>query len=180
MIAAALIAIAVAIGLVRIGWDGRRPLAIAGWTLATTALLGLAWREGAWGIAVGTVAGIATALMLVLHAGWTSPARVTRPAREAPAITLPRRWSDLGRRCAVFVLVVPVAFAATQWLAYGAQAIARRSGAGDADAIVLTLFLQPILWGIVMSWQMTRAGLAQMVLPPAGAALIGTVLWSAS
>lgn len=180
MIVAALALVLVSVGLVRWGWSGRQGAAGAGWLLAAATLMTLAVHDGAWGIAVGTVTGISAALTLVLYAAWTSPVKVQRSGREAPSITLPRRWHDLRRRIVVFVLVVPVAFCAAQWLAFGAQAIARRAGANDADTMVLTLMLQPILWALLIAWQMTRAGPARMVAPPAAAVVLGTVLWCAS
>ncbi|GAA0676572.1 Ca2+/Na+ antiporter [Sphingomonas insulae] len=180
MIVAALVVVVIGVGLIRWGWSGRRGAAGAGWLLAAAALVMLAARNGAWGIAVGAVVGIAAALVLVLYAGWTSPAKVSRAGREAPSITLPRRWHDLRRRVVVFMLVVPIAFCAAQWLAFGAQAIARRAGANDADTMVLTLMLQPILWALLIAWQMTRASPARMVAPPAAAVVLGTVLWCAS
>ncbi len=180
MTGAALILIVAALLLVRLGWEGRRTHAALGWAGAAIGLLILTLGNGAWGLAVGIVVGIATALAMVLHAGWTSPARVRRPAREAPAVLLPRRWPDVGRRVLVFVLVVPVAFAAAQWLAFGTQAFARRAGWGEADATVLALLLQPTLWGAMMSWQMTRDRPAAMIALPAAAAAIGTILWGAA
>lgn len=166
--------------LVRLGWAGRRETAWAGWIAAAMALVWLTFDNGAWGIAIGTVVGMAVALALVLHAAWTSPVKVQRAAREAPTVTLPRRWADLGRRIAVFVLVVPAGFVAAQWFAFGAQALARRGGAVDADAIALTLLLQPLLWGVIMTVQMTRASPARMLAAPITAAVLGTLLWSAS
>ena len=166
--------------MVRIGWAGRRETAWGGWIAATGALVWLTLDDGAWGMAIGTAVGIAVALILVLHAAWISPAKVQRAPREAPTVTLPRRWGDLGRQVGVFVLVVPVGFVAAQWLAFGAQAVARRGGATDADAIALTFLLQPALWGVIITVQMTRAAPARMLAAPAVAALLGTLLWSAS
>ena len=180
MIVAALLVIVAAIVLVRLGWGGRRGAAGIGWTLAVAALLALTARDGAWGLAIGTVAGMAAALGLILYAGWTSPAKAPRTSREAPSILLPRRWHDLRRRLLVFLLVVPVAFCAAQWLAFAVQAVARRAGASDADTMVMTLLLQPIAWTVLMAWQMTRSGPARMVAPPATAALLGTALWCAA
>jgi hypothetical protein len=119
-------------------------------------------------------------LILVGYAGWMSAARPHRPARQATAVSLPFRWPDLGHRFAVFVLVVPCAFMSAQWLALGIQALARRGGMGDADAIALALFLQPGLWGVVMAMQMTRATAARMVAPLVVVAMLGTLLWGAS
>jgi len=180
MIAAALAAILCGIALIRLGWGGRNTVAAVGWTSTAAGLVALAAADGAWGIAIGTVVGMTAGLGLVLYAGWTAPAKVVRPPREAPSILLPRHWHALGRRITVFVLVVPVAFVAAQWLAFAAQAVARRSGANEADTMVMTLFLQPTLWAVLMAWQMTRAGPARMVAPPAAAALLGTALWCAS
>ncbi len=177
MNAAALLAIVLAMILVRIGWGGRRSISVAGWALVIAALWVLTAKDGAWGLAMGGVVGMVAALLAVLYAGWTEPARAGRPPREPPSISLPRRSGDLARRIAVFVLVVPVAFAAAQWLAFGAQALARRNGSGDTDAVVLTFLLQPLLWSALMTWQMTRSGPAQMIAPPAIAALLGTLLW---
>jgi len=163
--------------LVRLGWGGVRGAAAAGWLLAAATLLALAMLGGAWGVASGGVAGMAAAIAIVLHAGWTSPARVRRPAREPASVTLPRIPRDIAARVAVFVLVVPVAFAAAQWCAFGVQALARRLGSGEADAAVLLLFGQPIVWAGLMAWQMTRADWTRMIAAPAVAALVGTALW---
>lgn len=105
--------------LVRLGWGGRRALALAGWAIAGVVLTALTWRDGAWGLAVGTVAGTVAIAPILLHAALTSPARRQRPEREPPTVALPRRWRDFGRRLAVFVLAVPVGFAAAQWFAFG-------------------------------------------------------------
>ncbi|WP_085810371.1 hypothetical protein [Sphingomonas sp. TZW2008] len=180
MIAAPLLVVVAATLLIRAGWSGRRSLGVVGWALGGVALGWLAWGDGAWGIALGTVAGIAVALALVLYAGATAPARTRRAPREAPAIALPRNGGDFGRRVAVFLLVVPVAFVAAQWCAYGVQALARRAGSGEADAIVLTLFLQPMIWSALMIWQMTRPGPVQMIAPAALTAVSGTLLWLAA
>lgn len=180
MTAGLLVAIALGMLLVRVGWGGQRHAAPAGWAITIAASAVLVARDGAWGLAMGGVVAMTVAVTIVLHAGWAAPARARRAPREAPSITLPRRPGDLARRIAVFVLVVPAAFAAAQWLAYGAQALARRAGAGEADAIVLTMFLQPTLWGVLMVWQMTRPGPMRMIAPPLAATALGTALWAGS
>ncbi|HEX8445100.1 MAG TPA: hypothetical protein VF649_00675 [Sphingomonas sp.] len=180
MIALALIGLAAAMLLIRLGWGGRRVLAAIGWGLGIVGLAMLTITDGAWGLAIGTVTAMAVALILVLREAWTAPARSRRAARTAPSITLPQRRRDLARRLIVFMLVVPGAFAAAQWLAFGAQAFARRGGAGDADAIVLALFLQPTAWAAIMAIQMTRAAPVRMIAAPLTAAMIGTILWEVS
>lgn len=175
-----LLAVVAALTLVRIGWNGARGLALLGWALALVALTALAWQDGAWGLAVGVVTGMGAALACVLHAGWTSPARSLRAPREAPAISIPHHRRDLVRRLAVFALAVPVAFAAAQWLAFGVQAAIRGGAALDSDAVVLTLFLQPVIWTALLTVQLTRARPSQMVAAPLIAAIAGTMLWGAA
>ena len=180
MTAAALLVVLAGIAAVRAGWGGRRRVAAAGWAAILAGAGMLTSADGAWGLAVATVVVIMGALTMVLHAGWRSPPKVQRPLRETPAVALPRRASGLLRRGAVFLLVIPVGFAAAQWLAFGLQAFARTCGMGETDATVLTLFLQPLLWLAILTVQMTRARTMQMVAAPAMAALAGTLLWSAA
>lgn len=178
MVAPALLAIVAAMLLVRLGWERRGSVAAAGWALAAVALVWLGWQAGAWGVATGVVVGMGGALAAVLHAGWRSPVKTTRPPRESPAIAIPYRAGDVARRLAVFALTVPVAFVAAQGLAFAVHEAARAQGMGAADAIVLMLMLQPVLWAGIVAVQMTRAGAAQMVLPPLVAAMAGGALWS--
>lgn len=173
----ALIAIVVAIVLVRLGWGGQRTLGPLGWALGAVALCLLTLQDGAWGLSVGVVAGMTAAFVFVLHAGWTSPTRARRAPREAPAISIPHHRRDLARRVAVFALAVPLAFAAAQWLAFGIQAAVRGGAALDADAVALTLFLQPVIWTAILTVQLTRARTTQMVAAPLVAAVAGTMLW---
>ncbi|MGJ3627182.1 hypothetical protein AB5I41_10020 [Sphingomonas sp. MMS24-JH45] len=180
MLAPALLAVAAAMLLVRYGWERRRAISVGGWALAIAALGWLGWQAGAWGAAMGTVAGMVCAIGVVLHAGWRSPRR-RRPGRHARR----RRsrspiarvvWTCAGWRSSHWT--VPVAFVAAQGLAFAVQEVARARGTGAADAIVLMLFLQPVLWAGIVAIQMTRAGPVQMILPPMVAALTGGVLWS--
>lgn len=180
MIAAALALILVSVALVRAGWGGRRLFAVFGWVGILIGLTLLAGNAGAWGIATGAAAGVGAALAIVLWAGWATPGKPGRPPRERPSVHMPHRWSDTARRFGVFLLAVPVSFAAAQWLAFGIQAVLRNAGAGAADADVTMLFLQPVLWTLLMSWQMTQARLAGMAAPPMLAGLLGTLLWGSA
>lgn len=180
MIAAAILLVLAGIVAVRVGWAGRRAVAVAGWAAIAAGAAMLTAADGAWGLAVATVTVMMAALAMVLQAAWRSPAKVQRPRREAPAVALPRHVTGVVRRGAVFLLVVPVGYAAAQWLAFGLQAFARAGGMGETDATVLTLFLQPLLWLVILTVQMTRARTAQMVAAPAIAALAGTLLWGAA
>ncbi|MBX9896882.1 MAG: hypothetical protein K2Y17_03130 [Qipengyuania sp.] len=163
--------------LLRLGWGGRRGLAAAGWLLAAASLIALTLAHGAWGLALGGVAGMAAALALILQAAWASPAGRARKAGSAPSVTLPHSWRETGRRLAVFALVAPVGFAASLWLAYALNALMTGGGAQGANSVAVMLFVQPLAWALLMSWQMTRPGPRDMASQPAIAALIGTLLW---
>lgn len=163
--------------LVRLGWGGRRWLAAAGWLLAASSLLALTTAHGAWGLAMGAVAAMAAALGLVFQAGWVSPTGRARPERTSPSVSLPHSWRGTGRRLAVFALTVPVGLAASAWLAYGLNVLMKGDGAQGANSVATMLFVQPLAWTVLMSWQMTRPGPREMVVPPVLAAVLGTLLW---
>lgn len=164
--------------LVRLGWERSRALALAGWAAAALAI-GLFIRgDGAWGLATGFTIAMVFAIAMLLHAAWKSPARTTRPARVSAIPAPPVTVRDTLRRLAVFALVVPVAFAAAQWFSYALQALVRHGAPLDANALALMLFTQPILWSVLMSWQMTQSNAARMIIPPLVTALLGALLWS--
>lgn len=163
--------------LIRLGWSGRHGMALAGWALAAVSLLALTLAHGAWGLAMGALAGMAVALALVLYAGWTSPAARGAGARKAPSVTLPHSWSGTGRRLAVFALVVPVSLAASLWFTYGLHAAVAGGGGFSANSVATAFVVQPLAWTLLMSWQMTQPGPRAMMLPPLFAALLGTLLW---
>jgi|GEM_PF-4025350 hypothetical protein len=165
--------------LVRLGWSGTRHLASAGWALALIMLFLLVREHGAWGAAMGVTTGMIAALAIVLQAGWISPAREVRAPREVSAsVSRPPVGADIMRRIAVFVVAVPIAFAAAAWLTFACQALVRGDGPVEANSVVLTWFLQPILWAAIMTWQMTRSGPAEMLWPAGVAAALGTAVWS--
>lgn len=163
--------------LVRLGWGGRRWLAAAGWALAAASLLALTLANGVWGLTMGVVVGAMVALGLVLQAGWVSPQGRARKHRDAPSTDVPHSWRGTGRRLAVFALVVPVSLAASLWLAYGVNALMKGDAPLDANSVSTMLFVQPVAWTVLMSWQMTRPGPREMIVQPLVATLIGTLLW---
>jgi len=177
MIWPSLAAVCLAMVLVERGWRMGRPLSLAGWALAIGALADLAGKAGAWGLAVGVVTGIAAALALVLLAGARTPPGPMRSERNPRHVQPAPERRNLSKRLVVFVLVVPVSFAAAQLCAFGIEALARAGGASPADRLVLLLALQPILWSVLMTWQMTRSDPAKMWSGPALLAALGTAAW---
>ena len=165
-----------AVALLRGGWSGDTRVAYAGWAIGATSLLSLAVMEGAWGLSVGLTLAMILALTLVLHAAATSPVRAGRGTRIAATPTASAD-PQIGRRVLVFTLVVPVSFAAAQWLAFGLNAVMKNGGPLEANSVATAFMLQPFVWTILMAWQMCQAKPSAMVWPPAAVALLGTVLW---
>lgn len=180
MIAAALVLVAAGMMLVRLGWGARRAVSLVGWAAASGGVVGATVIAGAWGCTVAMLVGTTAALVAIAWAGWRSPVRVRRAPRVAPAASVPVRLANLGRRAAVFVLVVPGAFVAAQGVALAARQFVLGHGGATADATVVAWMVQPLAWGIVMTVQMTRAAPAAMVAPPLAAGALGAVLWWAS
>jgi hypothetical protein len=172
------LATAAGIGLIRHGWGGSRAVAIGGWALVTAATLLLAALAGAWGIAIAATAAMAAAIAVLLVEAWRTPRGRTAPARGVASITLPRPTQRaVGRRLAVFALVVPGGGAATALLAFGAQAAGRRLGWVEADTTALALLAQPIAWTLLASVQMTRVAATAMIAPALACAAAGLLLW---
>lgn len=109
--------------------------------------------DGAWGLAVASLCGMAAAALLLAHAGWTAPRGKGR-ASDRKAHMLPEKGEPraLGRRLLTFLLTVPLAFAAALLAALGARALAGMAGWSDADGNAMALLLLPLLWGILAFW----------------------------
>ena len=176
VVAVALALLVPAVALLRVGWSGDTRLAYAGWAIGATSLFSLAVIEGAWGLAVGLTLAIILALTLVLHAAATAPVRVGRDTRIASA-PVTSAAPQIGRRVLVFTLVVPVSFAAAQWMAFGLNAVMKNGGPLEANSVATAFMLQPFVWTVLMAWQMCQANPSAMVWPPAAVALLGTVIW---
>ncbi len=134
--------------------------------------------DGAWGLAIAALVGMATAAGLLAHAGWTAPRGKGRASTRKVGM-LPEKGEPrhLGRRLATFLLVVPLGFVASLLLALGARALAGLAGWNDADGNVLTLLLLPLAWGLLAFWLLMlprrRAQLAWLAAPAvAGLGLI--------
>lgn len=164
--------------LVRLGWSRRSWIAPAGWILALGSVLELGRANGAWGIATGTTAAMTVAVVMVLAAAWRSPVRAQRGIRATGSATMPADPLAIGRRLSVFALVVPGAFLAAQWLAFAIQALLRHGGRLDANSLALMLCLQPVIWAVLITWQMTMTGPARMAIPPLAVTALGLATWA--
>lgn len=176
MIAFPLLLTIVAVALLRAGWGGDRRLAGAGWAVVAGALVWLGGLAGAWGVATGFVLAMAAALAIVLHAAAISPVGAKRRAGE-PAIALSGADAAVGRRLLVFLLVVPASFLATQWFAFALNVAMKGGGPLDANSVAAAFFIQPLVWSVLMAWQMTQERPTRMIKPPLLVAAAGTLLW---
>lgn len=128
--------------------------------------------DGAWGLAVASLFGMAAAAVLLAHAGWTAPKGRGR-ASDRKAHMLPEKGEPLamGHRLLTFLLTVPLAFVAALLTALGVRALAGMAGWSDADGNAMTLLLVPLLWGILAFWLLMlphrRAQFAWLAVPAA-------------
>lgn len=176
MIRPAILLALLAIALVRFGWGRDRRIAGGGWIVAAIAAIWAVLADGAWGLAVVTLVPVVVALGLLLLAAAASPPRASRTAAE-PSVAISGRPDALARRLAVFVLVVPVSFAAAQLAALGLAAAITGTRPLSADPVATAFFAQPLLWTALMAWQMTRPAPRDMVAAPLAVAATGLALW---
>lgn len=176
-LAVALSALALAVVLIRLGWGGYKGLSSAGWALAALSLAWLTWSGGAWGLATGVTAGAIFALVLVLYAGAVSPQRAAKRATTSPPARLAGSPQGITRRVLVFLLVVPISFVAAQWLAFAINTVIKGAAPLDANSVSTMMFVQPVVWAILMAWQMVLTGPRQMLVPPALVAALGLLIW---
>lgn len=150
-----------------------------GWALMLVGTAIALAGDGAWGLAVASLCGMAAAALLLAHAGWTSPKGKGR-ASDRKAHMLPETGEPLalGRRLLTFLLTVPLAFAAALLAALGARAFAGVAGWSDADGNAMTLLLLPLLWGILAFalLMLPRRRAQYMLLAVPAAAGLGLIL----
>lgn len=149
-------AIVAAVLQLRRAWSLPRRSAVQNGIAWALMLLGAALAltgDGAWGLAVASLAGMATASLVLAHAGWIAPASKAR-ASDRKAHMLPEKDEPrhIGRRLLTFAMTVPLAFAASLLAALGARALAGLVGWTDANGNAIALLLLPLLWGVLAFW----------------------------
>lgn len=182
-IAIALVAAAFGVFLIRLGWgrDGGGARVGAGWGLIAVGLGALAWRDGAWGLALGGSVAILAAMVALAHAAITAPrprkATVIRDSATTVALHS-ESWTGLGRRMLVFLLAVPGAAAASMLIALAAQTLARAGGWGEANAGAAGLVAFPVAWAVVTTLVMLKDRVMHMIRIVAIAAIpSAAVFW---
>ena len=122
-----------------------------GWGLFGLGTL-LGWSSaGAWGSAVASLFGMASALLLLGHAAVKAPPATGARASNRRAGMLPaggEPW-HLRRRIATFLIVVLGAMVVSVGLAVAARGLVAWSGAGEANANVASFFTMPLAWALL-------------------------------
>ncbi|MCJ2179392.1 hypothetical protein [Novosphingobium album (ex Hu et al. 2023)] len=152
---------------------------IMAWVAMASAAITLMSGEGAWGLAAGTTATMASASLVLAHAALTTPPPgcTTRDRVALPLPPVPVSWPDACRRLGVFGIVVVLDLAASLWLAWTVQRALFRAGISEANTTALALFLCPLLWLAAASWQMICTRLAAMAMAPLAALILGSIVW---
>lgn len=143
----------VAVLLLRLSWAQPRrspSLNAAGWLfLAVSVASGWA-IAGAWGVTVLSLWAMAAAFVALAFAAWKSPpARRKASNRRAgmlPEIGEPVRF---GRRIATFLIVVLAGMVSAIALGIATRWISLLTGASEANANVLALFVVPLGWTVL-------------------------------
>lgn len=176
-------ACAAGVAALRLAWAQPRRSAglnALAWGAVAAGLVVLAWADGAWGVAVGLTAAMLTAAIFLAIAA-AAPGNGRR-RDEAAAIRKDRDGRPelaLGRRTAIFLLVVPGAFAASVLLSLAALGLARQAGWSEADGIALAFYLFPFAWTAtvlaVMFRSRLRSAFVDLTAVSAAAAVIAWI-----
>jgi len=145
---------AAAVLLLRHAWGLRArsvPLLVGAWTLLVLGLIAAGEGHGAWGVSVACLSLMLCAFACLAVAGWTAPRDKARPSqRRAHMLPDAGEPSYIGRRLLTFLITVPLALVASLALALAMRVCVSGSGGGEANANVVTLFLTPLLWSILV------------------------------
>ena len=173
LLAGAVAAVA-GVALLRHAWSlpkrSARINAIAWGLLALAVALGCA-VAGMWGVAVEALVAMATAIVIMAHAAWTSPPSKAKASNRRVKM-LPEAGEPLGlwRRVLTFLIVIGLGLFAACGFAVCARWIAALAGAGEADANVLGLFVMPLAWTFLAFFMLMSGRRRQLTLVEIGIA----------
>lgn len=155
MIALGIVMAVGAIWLLHVSWQRvirSVVLNAVAWTMLLAGLILGARDAGAWGMTLVSMGAIGAALALLGWAAWMSPPGKSKASsRRVNMLPEPGEPRMIGRRVLTFVLTVPLAFIVVMLVSVVARGVAVSAGWNEADANVLTLFLLPLLWAVLMA-----------------------------
>lgn len=152
---------------------------VIAWALMLAGAVLAVAGEGAWGLAVASLGGMATAALLIAHAGWMSPRGKAR-ASERRVHMLPEGGEprQIGRRLLTFLFTVPLGFLASLLAVLGARALVGMAGWSDADGNAMAFLLLPVLWALLAFWLLMRPGRREQLIWLAAPAAAGLgLIW---
>ncbi|EIZ78410.1 hypothetical protein WSK_3029 [Novosphingobium sp. Rr 2-17] len=153
LLAFALIAPLIGVGVLRLAWAGpRRSVGAnaAGWALMLGGALAGGMAHGAWGVSISALMGMAAAFLVLAWAAVASPPSKARASNRRVGL-IPQKGEPLrlAGRALTFVLVAVVAAIVAVGLAVTTRGVAGKAGVGAADATVLAYFVLPIVWSLI-------------------------------
>ena len=163
----------------RLGWQRAMWTVASGWAMLAWAAVMLVRGEGAWGLALGASCAMACALFIVAQAGVVTPGPV-RPIKDRPGRQLSPPsfdFRDFVRRVGVFLIVVVLDLVASVMLAWAFQRGLLHLGVLEANAVSTGIFVLPIVWIALASWQMTMVKPLSMIVAAFGTGLTGVITW---
>jgi hypothetical protein len=155
----------IAVGVLRWAWSLPRRSTLgngAGWALLVMAVVIAGQAEGAWGIAIVSMAIMAGALLALAIAGiGAEPGRAAASNRRVGLLPEGAEPRHVGRRFGTFTLVILGGLAASLCLALGMRGLGGLLGWHEADSNAVALFTVPVGWAIlvtIMLMQTSRRG----------------------
>jgi hypothetical protein len=142
-----------AVLLLRISWaQPRRSVSLnaTAWFFLAVSLASGWTFAGAWGVTILSLWAMGAAFVALGFAAWKSPPARRKPSNRRAGM-LPEAGEPLrlGGRCATFLLVLLAGMIAAIALGITTRWISQLSGASDADANVLALFVVPLGWTVL-------------------------------
>ena len=141
------------VAVLRLAWARPRrslPLNAIGRILLAAAMVAGWMMAGAWGVSVMTLWAMVAAFVLLAVAAWQSPpARRKASIRRAGMFPEAGEPLQLGQRVATFLIVVLAAMLASLAIAIAVRWLSLLTGASEANANVLALFVVPLAWTIL-------------------------------
>lgn len=174
---------AAGVAVLRLAWGRpKRSVALnaAGWALLALGLVVGGMANGAWGVAIVSIVATACAFLALTHAGITSKRNGAKASvRRANLLDAAGEPLHLGRRLATFLLTVPLALGVALLVGLAARTLAGLGGWHEANGNVLTLFLMPVVWAVLLFLLLMTPGRRKQALYLLVPAVAGGIILAA-